>query len=153
MSISERTRWELDTWMAPAAVLRALTDFGPNRAKIWKETSHPRVYMVNDVGPTWADVTEGVTISWSRERYDWSTPGVVTLTQLDSNVMVPNGTTRYELTAMAEGTHITCTRSRTYRSTFDGTLAGAFMRLNGSRVMRWQFARGLARAASIHQGQ
>lgn len=149
MSIAEHTTWVLETWMTPQAVLDALIDFGPDRAQIWTETSHPRIYAVNEVGPTWADVTEGVPISWSRERYDWSTPGVVTLTQLDSNVTLPTGRTRYTLTDDGAGTRIRCDRSRVYRNSLDGLLAGIVMRLFGGRVLRWQFARGLARAAEL----
>lgn len=149
MSITEHTTWELDTPMSPEAVLAAIVDFGPDRSRIWKESSHPRIFSINEVGPTWADVTEGVTVSWSRERYDWSKSGVVTLSQLDSNVAVPAGSIRYTLSAITDGTHIACDRRRVYRNTFDGTLAGLFMRLAGPRVLRWQFARGLARAAEI----
>lgn len=150
MSISEHTTWELETWMSPEAVLDALIDFGPDRTRIWIETSHPKILSVHATGRTWADVTEGVTGSWSRERYDWSTPGIVTLTQLDSNVAVPTGTIRYTLTAVPGGTLIACDRYRTFRGTFDGVLAGAVMRAFGRRILRWQFARGLARAAVLH---
>lgn len=150
MAIVEHTTWELDTEMSPAAVLAALVDFGPDRPRIWSESSHPRVFAVNEVGPTWADVTEGVTVSWSREHYDWSKPGLVTLTQLDSNVAEPSGTIRYTLTPTPAGTHIACDRHRVYRGTFDGMLAGLFMRFLGRRILRWQFARGLGRAALLH---
>lgn len=74
MSITEHTTWELDSSMSPEAVLAAIVDFGPARSSIWKESSHPRTFSINEVGATWADVTEGVTVSWSRERYDWSKP-------------------------------------------------------------------------------
>ncbi|MES2210437.1 MAG: hypothetical protein V4515_09675 [Chloroflexota bacterium] len=150
MAIDEHTTWELETWLPAAAVLSAIVDFGPARARIWKESSHPKVFAVHATGSTWADVTEGVTVSWSRERYDWSEPGVVRLTQLDSNVAERSGTIRYSLTPLPDGTRITCDRRRTYRGTFDGILTGLFMRTFGSRVLRWQFARGLARAAAIH---
>ncbi|MEO8470130.1 MAG: hypothetical protein ABI573_10750 [Chloroflexota bacterium] len=150
MAIEERTSWELESWLPPTAVLAAIVDFSANRALIWKESSHPKVLAIHATGPTWADVTEGVTVSWSREHYDWSRPGIVRLTQLDSNVAEPGGTIQYTLTEVRGGTLIACARDRTYRATFDGILAGLFMRSFGSRVLRWQFGRGLARAADIH---
>lgn len=82
----EETRYELTVSASSADVLLALTDFGPMRPQIWPETSHPRVYRIYEVGGVTADVTEGVPQAWSRERYDWSQPGTVTLTQIDSNV-------------------------------------------------------------------
>lgn len=150
MAIEEHTTWELETWLPAAAVLGAIVDFGPNRARIWKESSHPKVLAVHARGSTWADVTEGVTVSWSREHYDWSKPGIVRLTQTDSNVTDATGTIEYTLTALPDGTRITCKRHRAYRATFDGILTGLFMRAFGGRVLRWQFARGLGRAAEIH---
>ena len=150
MAIEEHTTWELETWLPPAAVRAAIVDFSANRALIWKESSHPKILTVHATGATWAEVTEGVTVSWSREHYDWSRPGIVRLTQLDSNVAEPGGTIQYNLTARAGGTLIACDRRRTYRRTFDGILAGLFMRSFGNRVLRWQFRRGLARAADIH---
>lgn len=150
MAIEEHTSWELETWLPSAAVLAAIVDFGADRPRIWKESSHPKVFAVHATGSTWADVTEGVTVSWSRERYDWSRPGIVRLTQLDSNVTDASGAIQYTLTSLPDGTRIACDRRRTYRATFDGILTGLFMRTFGSRVLRWQFARGLARAAEIH---
>ena len=151
MAIEEHTTWELETWLPPAAVLAAIVDFSADRARIWKESSHPKVLAVHATGSTWAEVTEGVTVSWSREHYDWSRSGTVRLTQLDSNVAEPGGTIQYTLTAVPGGTLIACERQRTYRGTFDGILAGLFMRTFGGRVLRWQFGRGLARAADIHE--
>jgi hypothetical protein len=41
------------------------------------------VYQVHEVGPDWAEVTEGSKIAggvWAWERYEWSAPGVVRAT-------------------------------------------------------------------------
>lgn len=153
MAIVEHTTWALETSMPLDAVLAAIVDFGPNRARIWSETAHPAVLEVHALGETWAEVTEGVPSAWSRERYDWSAPGVVTLTQEDSNVAQPGGTIHYTLTPTRLGTRIACDRRRTYVVSLDGLVAGTFMRLAGRIVLRWQFARGLARAAELAQGQ
>ena len=152
MTIAERTTWVLDSTLKPADVLAALVYFGPDRPRIWTETTHPKIYRVHEVGSTWAIVTEGVPSAWSRERYDWATPGIVTLAQLDSNVALPGGRIRYTIEASARGSRIACDRARTYLATPDGLLAGIFMRLAGRPILRWQFARGLARAEALADG-
>jgi hypothetical protein len=151
--LAEHTTWVLDTLLPPASVVAALVEFGPDRPRIWNETTHPKVFRVHEVGPTWAIVTEGVPSAWSRERYDWSTAGRVSLGQLDSNVALPGGTITYTITPAGSGSRVTCDRIRSYRGTPDGLLAWAFMRLVGRLILRWQFARGLARAAARAQGQ
>jgi hypothetical protein len=145
MPITEHSTWMLETDLAPEAVLRALTDFGPGRAATWPETSHPKVFKVHEVGDTWAEVTEGVPLSWSRERYDWSVPGRVTLRQLDSNVAVPGGRIDYTIEPIAGGTRITCDRRRTFRNAPDAIFVVSIMRAIGPWILRRQFAGTLRR--------
>jgi len=76
---TEDTHYELRVAAPPDLVLAALVAFGPERATIWRETSHPNVYRLHRLGEHEADVTEGVPFAWSRERYDWSRPGVITI--------------------------------------------------------------------------
>jgi hypothetical protein len=149
MTLAEHTTWELESALRPGDVLAALVHFGPDRTRIWTETTHPKVYRVHEVGPTWAVVTEGVPSAWSRERYDWARPGIVTLSQLDSNVALPGGTITYTIAPAGSGSRVICDRVRTYVGTPDGLLAGIFMRLVGRLILRWQFARGLARAEAL----
>ena len=145
MGPTERTHWEMDTPLSVEAVTDALVDFSPRRDVIWKETCDPAVYRVHDVGPAWADVTEGVSHAWSRERYDWSVPGLVTLTQLESNIAEPVGTIRYAITSRPDGgARIVCDRYRVFRGP-RGRLFGTFMVLLGSHILRAQFRAGLAR--------
>jgi hypothetical protein len=145
MGPTERTRWELDTLLSVEAVTDALVDFSPRREVIWKETSDPAVYRVHTVGDAWAEVTEGVSYAWSRERYDWSVPGVVTLTQLEGNIVEPVGTIRYEITARpGGGARIVCERYRRFRGR-RGRILGTFMVLFGPRILRWQFRLALDR--------
>lgn len=150
MGIREHTTWELASRLPPDQVIAALVNFGDERARIWPETCHPTVYRVNAVGDTWAEVTEGVPFTWSRERYDWSTPGMVTLDQLESNVAIPaDGRIVYTVTAAPSGggSHIRCDRRRTFRSTPRGLVAAAIMRTVGPRLLRRQFAGSLGRVA------
>jgi hypothetical protein len=143
----ERTRWQLDTPLGADAVIAALVDFSPRREVIWKETCDPAVYRVHAVGHTWAEVTEGVAYAWSRERYDWSVPEVVLLTQLDSNIAKPVGTIRYTVAPLPDGgARIVCERYRVYRGARGGVL-GTFMVLFGSRILRAQFGKSLERVA------
>ena len=66
---------------SPGHFLAALVDFGPRRGEIWGN-SDPHHLVVHGRGDTWAEVTERSTAAggiWQRLRYDWGTPGVVTL--------------------------------------------------------------------------
>jgi hypothetical protein len=149
MGIREHTIWTLTSSLPPDGVIAALIDFSDERQRIWAETSHPAVYRVHAVGPTWAEVTEGVPFTWSRERYDWSTPGTVTLDQLESNVAIPaEGRIVYTVTSAGSevGSHIRCDRRRMFRSTPRGLIAAAIMRTVGPRILRRQFATSLRRA-------
>jgi hypothetical protein len=143
----ERTRWQLDVPLAAETVIDALVDFSPRRAVVWKETCDPAVYRVHAVGNSWAEVTEGVSYAWSRERYDWSEPDVVTLTQVEANIAEPVGTIRYSISGQpGGGTRIVCERYRVYRGV-RGRILGTFMVLFGPRVLRSQFLVAMQRVA------
>jgi hypothetical protein len=143
----ERTHWAIHSVRSAEAITAALIDFGPNRARIWRETCHPAIYAVPAVGPDWAEVTEGIPFSWSRERYDWSTPGRVVLKQLDSNVARPGGRIEYSILPTSSGCTILCERRRRFRLTPRGLVAGTIMRLFGPAILRSQFSRSLKRLA------
>jgi hypothetical protein len=143
----EETRYELRVRHLPDVVIAALIDFTPRRPLIWPETSHPDVYRLHRLNATDAEVTEGLPFSWSRERYDWSEPGVVTLTQLDSNV-ARDGLIRYVITPVREGSRIVCTRSRAFYGT-RGRIAGTVMTLIGARLLKAQLRRGIERFVDI----
>ena len=88
------------TTATPEQFLEALTDFGPDRSKIWSN-SQPEFLVVHDRGDTWADVTEGSKAAgsvWERLRYDWSNPTDVVLTTTDSNTWGGKSGHRYTLT-------------------------------------------------------
>ena len=147
MGPTERTRWVLDYPLPAEAVRDALVDFSPSRELIWKETCDPAVYRVHSVGHSWAEVTEGVSYAWSRERYDWSEPEVVTVTQLESNIAEPVGIIRYTVAGMPNGgSRITCERYRVFRGP-RGRVAGSLMVLAGRWILRYQFRIALDRVA------
>jgi hypothetical protein len=148
MGPAEHTRWQLDTPLSMEAVTDVLVDFSPRREVVWKETCDPAVYRVHAVGDDWAEVTEGVSYACSRERYDWSLPGVVTLTQLESNIAEPVGTIRYAISSLPDGgARIVCDRYRVFRG-LRGRLMGTFMVLFGSGILRAQFRESLKRVAA-----
>jgi hypothetical protein len=148
MGPTEHTRWVLDTPLSAETVIDALVDFSPRREVIWKETCDPAVYRIHAMGHTWAEVTEGVSYAWSRERYDWSVPEVVTLTQLEANIAEPVGTIRYTIAEQPDGggARIVCERYRVFRGP-RGRVAGTFMVLFGRWILRSQFRVALERVA------
>jgi hypothetical protein len=73
------------TTSTPEQFVAGLTDFGPGRSKMF-ENSHDDSLQVHDVGPDYADVTEGSGSVWERLRYDWSDPNRIVLTTTDSSV-------------------------------------------------------------------
>jgi hypothetical protein len=87
-----------------------------------------------------------VPFAWSRERYDWSNPGLVTLTQLDSNV-ARDGLIQYRIQAAGNGTRIVCDRHRRFVG-WRGRLAGTFMVLAGRPILKRQLRDGIERWAS-----
>jgi hypothetical protein len=93
------------TTATPDQFLAALTDFGPDRSKIWTN-SQPEFLVVHERGDTWADVTEGSKAGgavWERLRYDWSNPTDIVLTTTDSNTWGRKSGHRYTLTQAPNG--------------------------------------------------
>ena len=80
---------------SPEQVLDAARDFSSRRAEMWPDV-HVEHLAVHDRGETWADVTEGnpwpIGFVWERLRYDWSEPGTVKGTGVDSNIFKPGST-------------------------------------------------------------
>ncbi len=76
------------TTVAPEQFIAALTDFGPQRSRIFTNST-PEFLQVHSHSQTSADVTEGSSAAggtWERLRYDWSTPNRVTMVTTDSNI-------------------------------------------------------------------
>jgi hypothetical protein len=88
----QRLEFDVETSAPPARVIGALTDFTDRRPDIWPGLSR-HWYEVYSVGETTAEIREGTggkrSSIWARERYDWSTPGVVTWTVQESAFSKP----------------------------------------------------------------
>lgn len=85
-----------ETAAPPERVLAAARDFSERRPGLWPDV-HAEHLSVHEIGPTFADVTEGnpwplLGVVWERLRYDWSQPGLVKGTVIDSNLFKPGST-------------------------------------------------------------
>jgi hypothetical protein len=94
-------RLAADGRFPPEAFVRALTDFGPDRERVWAKSSGGQL-IIHELGDTWADVTEGTNTGgvWQRYRYDWSMPSLIRLTVIDSNVFGEGSYWEYRLTPL-----------------------------------------------------
>lgn len=131
-----RIEFDFHTKATPDQVVGLLTDFSPDRPKIWPQLSE-RWFEVYSVGETNADVREGQDnpTLWAREIYDWSTPGNVTWTVQESSDLAPGSFVSVTATAAAGGgsdVHGIWERGAT---TFKGRAILAVMRVLGSRVL------------------
>ena len=94
---------------APEAILGLARDFSHRRAELWRDV-HLEHMTVHDHGDTWADVTEGNPwgpwLVWERLRYDWSQPGAVSGTVIDSNLFKPGSTWEIRATPADGGSRV-----------------------------------------------
>jgi len=133
----------------PQRFIDALTDFSDRRPAIWPGLS-PRLYRVHDVGETWAEVTEGSDVLggiWARERYDWSTAGVVTIRILESPFFRTGTTTTWQVSPTPSGCRVDVDLHRIARSP-RGLLVGVLVQLMGKRRFAAELRTVLARLAA-----
>ncbi len=148
-----KIHYEADGTISPARFIAALTDFSPSRPDLWPNLSLSQ-YKVHEVGPSWADVTEGTAVGglggvWARERYDWSTPGVVTLTLQESRSFKPGTVITYRITpGAAGGCHVSVDFQR-IASDLRGRLVGIAVQLGGSRRFAADLEETLTRLAAM----
>jgi Polyketide cyclase / dehydrase and lipid transport len=119
-------------------VLAAGFDFSTRREEIFPAVS-TKYLEVHELDGASADVTEGtptgVGVNWERCRYDWSTPGLVTATVIDSNVYAPRGSS-WELRATpAEGgSAVEMIWAREFKPGPRGQIFGTLFRLVGKPI-------------------
>ena len=95
-------RFHETTTATPEQFIAGLTDFGPGRSKLFKNSADSYL-VVHSRGVHEADVTEGSSGIWERLRYDWSNPHVVKLTTTDSNLFGGASGHTYYLTPRPDG--------------------------------------------------
>ena len=96
-------RFTVTTTSTPDQFVAGLTDFGPDRQKLFANSADSFL-EVHEQGPGHADVTEGSVGIWERLDYDWSDPAHVVLTTTDSNVFGGHSGHTYTLTRRTDGT-------------------------------------------------
>jgi hypothetical protein len=129
-----RVRYAADGTVAAERVVAALTDFSDRRPAIWPGLS-ARLYKAHAIQDDAADVTEGTDVLggiWAREHYDWSRPGVVTLTCTESPFFRAGTTTTWQVSPTATGCHVEVDLHRIARSP-RGLLVGVLVQLVGAR--------------------
>jgi hypothetical protein len=142
-------RYDADGALTPQRFIAALTDFSDRRPAIWPGLS-ARLYRVHEVGDTWAEVTEGSDVLggiWARERYDWSTPGVVTIRVLESPFFRGGIASTWRVSPTASGCHVEVDLHRIARSP-RGLLVGVLVQLMGRRRFSAELRTALARLAA-----
>jgi hypothetical protein len=90
------------TTLTPDQYIAGLTDFGPGRSKLFGNSADAYL-KVHHRGRLQADVTEGSGGVWERLHYDWSDPGRVVLTTVDSNVWGGRSGHTYTFARLADG--------------------------------------------------
>lgn len=130
-----------ETSATPEQVLAfAGSDFSACRATIWANVAANKL-EVHERGDAHAEVTEYATgpawFAWERSRYDWSEPGTVEQTVLDSNVVEPGSTWQLRVSPREGGSTVEMTLVRTFRRSLAGQVGHALNRIGGSRG--WAF--------------
>ena len=137
----------VDSSLGPEPILKATVDFSERRPEIWPAISR-KFYRVHELGDRCAEVTEGSEVMggvWARERYDWTTPGVVRATIQDSNVFQKGGV--WELRTLPTeggGTRIEVLNHRQAKG-LKGHMIGAILQLSGRRMLADSLAQTMAK--------
>jgi len=96
-------RFHQTTTATPEDFVAGLTDVGPGRSKLFKNSADGYL-VVHSLGANRADVTEGSGGIWERLDYDWSDPRHIKLTTTDSNLFGGASGHTYTLTPQPDGT-------------------------------------------------
>jgi YD repeat-containing protein len=119
-------RFQLHSSLSSQAALAVLTDFGPSRPKNWP-TIDAEHFKVHEIGDTWAEVTEGTSSAWERERYEWDAARErVVITTRDSKLFGPGGGWVFQFTPEGNGTRIDIELTRHPRR-LKGKLLASFL--------------------------
>lgn len=136
-----RTRFEFDfdTKATPNQVIELMTDFSPNRPYRWPASS-VKAFEVYHLGDTDADIREGQDFPklWAKWHYDWSTPGTMTLTVVESDALAPGSGMTMTATPNSGGTSVHAVWDHTSKN-LSALLGLAMMRVIGPRYLASYF--------------
>lgn len=143
-----RIEFDIRTDAPPEAIRAALLDFSERRPELWPGLP-PDQYEVYEVGDTWAEIREGYRGPiWARERYDWSLPGRVKWTTVDSGFATPGSFVVIDIEpAEGGGSKLHVTWARWGKGVF-GKLFVGLMALTRGVAIRRSIASGLPRIAA-----
>lgn len=131
-----RIEFDFQTTASPDQVVELLTDFSPERPKLWPGLAE-KWYEVYELGATSADVREGQDkpTMWARERYEW-TSDTVTWTVVESSDLAPGS--YVSITARPSPTGGSDVHGIWERSseTLKGRIIIVMMRVIGPKVLR-----------------
>ena len=135
----------VDSSLPPEKALEAVRDFSDRRAELWPMVQ-AKYLRVHETGGAFADVTEGTFVLgrfWERSRYDWSQPGVVKATVMESNVFKPGSTWEVRARPRNGGSTVEMTLNRDFQPGFRGRIASAVNHGFGDRWRRMGWSRML----------
>ena len=143
--------FRVDTKLPPEAALAALTDFGPNRAKVWPNIDE-RHFKVHGQGPGWAEVTEGSSVAggvWERERYSWDAAhGTVAVETLDSNTWGRGSRWDYHIAPTPRGGSEIDVSVHRIGKGWKGRLIELGLMAAGTRMLRSQMEQAMERSVT-----
>ena len=121
-------------------VLLGARDFGARRPHVFPAVREEH-FVLHSLGENTADVTEGtpagVGINWERCRYEWSEPGYVLATVVDSNVYGPGSAWRITAASVEAGvTRVEMIWTRNFLHNARGRLFGTAFRVIGRPMFR-----------------
>ena len=131
------TKFEFDftTTATPDQVVELMMDFSPNRPHRWPASS-TKAFEVYRVGETDADIREGQDFPkvWATWHYDWSVPGAVTLTVVESDALATGSNMTLTATPSSGGSSVHGVWEQTSKNLI--ALAGiTLMRFVGPRFL------------------
>jgi hypothetical protein len=151
-AIGSRVRIDLlaKSPLPPERVLEAAgRDFSARRAQVWSNVKAAHL-EVHENGENFAEVTEGTWVLglfWERNRYEWSEPGSVRATVIDSNIFQPGSTWELRADAWEGGSRVQMILNRGFRSGPKGRFASAVHHTVGKFVWAMFLRRALAAVA------
>ncbi len=139
-----RVEFDIATEVPPEKIIGALTDFTERRPELWPGLK-AKEYRVYELGETSAVVREGNGGQvWARERYDWSTPGVVRWEVVESGFCAPGGFVEVKIDPSGGGSRIHVTWER-QPTTFAARLIVGLIVLTRGAPVKSSIKKGLDR--------